>query len=190
VKIVASNQLNEQVIQSLLYEQDAPIDAFGVGTELVSGKPDAALDGVYKLAEIEGSPRMKISENVQKVTLPGNKKLIRFLDADGMFFRDGIFLENESLSGEVIIHHPIHPEKSTTVTGLSYESLLQPVVQHGKSLIPGKSPAQIHEYLKERIAQLPVEHQRFVRPHIYKTGISAKLLQVRNTLMQKSGKTF
>jgi nicotinate phosphoribosyltransferase len=190
VKIIASNQLNEKVIQSLLYEQDAPIDAFGVGTELVSGKPDAALDGVYKLAEIEGSPRMKISENVQKVTLPGNKKLIRFLDADGMFFRDGIFLENESLSGEIIIHHPIHPEKSTNVSGLSYESILQPVFQTGKSMVPGKNPAQIHEYLKERMGRLPVEHQRFVRPHIYKTGISEKLLQLRNRLMQDAGKTF
>jgi nicotinate phosphoribosyltransferase len=190
VMIVASNQLNEQVIQSLLYEQDAPIDAFGVGTELVSGKPDAALDGVYKLAEIQGLPRMKISENLQKVTLPGNKKLIRFLDSDGMFFRDGIFLENETLSGEIIIHHPIHPEKSTNVTGLRVESLLQPVFLNGKSLVPDKNPAQIHLYLKERIALLPVEHQRFVRPHIYKTGISKELLQVRNRLMNNAGKSF
>jgi nicotinate phosphoribosyltransferase len=188
VKIVASNQLNEQVIQSLLNEQNAPIDAFGVGTELVSGKPDAALDGVYKLAEIEGFPRMKISENVQKVTLPGNKKLIRFLDADGMFYRDGIFLEDESPAGEIIIHHPIYPEKWSSVTGLRVESLLQPVFREGKTLVPDKNPAQIYQYLKKRIALLPVEHQRFVRPHIYKTGISEKLLQVRNQLMQQSGK--
>jgi nicotinate phosphoribosyltransferase len=188
VKIVASNQLNEQVIQSLLNEQNAPIDSFGVGTELVSGKPDAALDGVYKLAEIEGFPRMKISENVQKVTLPGNKKLIRFLDAEGMFYRDGIFLENESLSGDTIIYHPIYPEKSTNVTGLRFESMLQPVFLNGRSLVEEKNPAQIHQYLKKRIALLPVEHQRFVRPHIYKTGISERLLQVRNSLMQQSGK--
>ena len=85
VKIVASNQLNEDVIRSLLHEQDAPIDAFGVGTELVSAKPDAALDGVYKLSAVNGSPRMKISENVEKVTLPGVKSLIRFYDPRDSF---------------------------------------------------------------------------------------------------------
>jgi nicotinate phosphoribosyltransferase len=189
VMIVASNQLNEQVIRSLLYEQDAPIDAFGVGTELVSGKPDAALDGVYKLAEIQGSPRMKISENVQKVTLPGNKKLIRFLDAEGMFFRDGIFLENETLSGEIIIHHPIYPEKNTNVTGLRVESLLQPVFSNGRSLVPEKNPAEIYQYVKKRIALLPVEHQRFVRPHIYKSGISGELMALRDNIMQEYRKS-
>jgi nicotinate phosphoribosyltransferase len=184
VMIVASNQLNEQVIQSLLYEQHAPIDAFGVGTELVSGKPDGALDGVYKLAEINGQPRMKISENVEKVTLPGNKKLIRYFDGEGKFFRDGIFLEEEGLSGEITIHHPNFPEKSTRVTGLAFESLLVPVMRNGEGLLQEKTPVAIHQYLKTRIAMLPVEHQRFIRPHIYKTGISVRLLELRNKLMK------
>jgi len=184
VMIVASNQLNEHVIQSLLAEQYAPIDAFGVGTEMVSGKPDAALDGVYKLSAVGDTPRMKISENIEKLTLPGNKKLIRFFDADGYFYRDGIFLEEEDLSLEKVIHHPIHPEKSTTVSGLKYENLLQPVMQDGNVLIAEKTPARIHEYLKERIRLLPVEHQRFVRPHLYKVGISTEMLQMRSGLMQ------
>jgi nicotinate phosphoribosyltransferase len=190
VLIVASNQLNENVIRSLLTEQGAPIDSFGVGTELVSAKPDAALDGVYKLAEVGGFPRMKISENVVKLTLPGNKKLVRFYDSEGFFYRDGIFLENESLSGDLVIHHPIYPEKNTNVTGLKSEILLQPVFHNGKSHLDDKTPYQIHEYLKERIALLPVEHQRFVRPHLYKTGISHELLQLRNELIQKSRETL
>jgi nicotinic acid phosphoribosyltransferase len=140
VKIVASNQLNEHVIQSLLIEQGAPIDAFGVGTELVSGKPDAALDGVYKLSAINGNPRMKISESVEKVTLPGVKKLLRIFDKDGFFYRDGIFLSDE---------------------------------------IPG----DIHAFLKQRVTHLPMEHRRFVQPHIYKVGISEKLLKLRSELM-------
>ena len=57
MKIIASNQLNEHVVQSLLHDQKAPIDAFGIGTEMITGKPDAALDGVYKLAEINGNPK-------------------------------------------------------------------------------------------------------------------------------------
>ena len=66
VKIVASNQLNEYVIKSLLNEQNAAIDVFGVGTELITGKADAALDGVYKLTQINDQPKMKFSENIEK----------------------------------------------------------------------------------------------------------------------------
>ena len=86
VKIFASNQLNENVVKSL-EEQEAPIDAFGIGTEMVTGKPEAALDGVYKLAECNGTPRMKISENIEKVTLPGKKEVYRYYDEEGFFIR-------------------------------------------------------------------------------------------------------
>ncbi|HDR51007.1 MAG TPA: nicotinate phosphoribosyltransferase, partial [Mariniphaga anaerophila] len=88
VKIVASNQLNEHVIKSLLKDQNAAIDAFGVGTELITGKDDAALDGVYKLSGINGQPKMKFSENIEKVTLPCKKQVYRCYDSSGMFFRD------------------------------------------------------------------------------------------------------
>ncbi len=183
VKIVASNQLNEYVIMSLLKEQNAPIDAFGVGTELVSAKPDAALDGVYKLAAVGNSPRMKISENVEKVTLPGEKCVMRFYDADGFFYRDGIFLEEECLSGEMVIHNPMFPGKQTDVSGLRFEHLLKPVYAEGKRLVDDKTLDEINGYLQERVALLPAEHRRFVRPHIYKVGISGKLLQLRTDLI-------
>ena len=79
VKITASNQLDEYVIKSLL-DQQAPIDVFGVGTSLVTGPPDAALDGVYKLAYANGKPRIKLSENLQKITLPHKKQVYRILN--------------------------------------------------------------------------------------------------------------
>jgi nicotinate phosphoribosyltransferase len=186
VKIVASNQLNEYVIKSLLSEQNAPIDAFGVGTELAAGKPDAALDGVYKLSAVNGSPRMKISENIEKVTLPGIKKLVRFSDSDGKFFRDGILLEEEKISDETSVFHPVYPEKNTRVAGLKSENLLKAVYADSNSLIPDKNPSEIFGFLKERISCLPVEHLRFIRPHLYKVGISEGLLDLRAKLIAES----
>ncbi|HZH72292.1 MAG TPA: nicotinate phosphoribosyltransferase, partial [Mariniphaga sp.] len=182
VNIVASNQLNEHVIKSLLHEQNASIDFFGVGTELITGKDNAALDGVYKLAEVNGKGKMKFSENLEKVTLPGKKKVYRYFDQDGMFFRDGILLEKEDENRAEIIHHPIYPERSTTVAGLKKEALLQKVVDEGEIFKSSLNTADINAYLMKRSSQLPEEHKRFISPHIYKVGISTELLNLRETL--------
>ena len=186
VKIVASNQLNETVIKSLLNEQGAPIDIFGVGTEMVTGKSDAALDGVYKLSEINGSPRMKISENIEKITLPGKKQLYRFFDEDGKFYRDAILLQEENPADTDVIYHPVYPEKNSRVKGLHWEALLQPVFSSGKVIMDKLSLPQIHHYLMERSALLPDEHKRFISPHLYKVGISKKLLDTRTAQTQNN----
>ncbi len=185
VKIIASNQLNEHVVKSLLKEQNAPIDAFGIGTEMITGKPDAALDGVYKLSEVNSQPKMKLSENTEKNTLPGNKQVYRFYDENGNFYRDGIFCSDEKLKQIDTIYHPVHPEKNTPVQGLKAEALLQPVILNGKSMLINKTPQEIHGYLLKRAALLPDEHKRFISPHIYKVGISKKLLEKRNTLSKQ-----
>ncbi|MFO7620842.1 MAG: nicotinate phosphoribosyltransferase, partial [Bacteroidales bacterium] len=104
VKIAVSNQLDEHVIKSLL-EQNAPIDIFGVGTSLVTGSPDAAFDGVYKLAMSNGKPRIKLSETISKITLPYKKQVYRIKESDGSWIgADAIALadENEILK----IYHP------------------------------------------------------------------------------------
>lgn len=186
VMIVASNQLNEYLIQSLLGEQEAPIDAFGVGTELVSAKPDAALDGVYKLAVIGGAPRMKISENPEKTTLPGKKELVRFFNAKGFFMCDGILLSDDRPGELRSVVDPVHPEKRTSVRNLPYEYLLKPAVLKGNVLTGEKSPYEIREYLQYRIAHLPGEHLRFVNPHLFRVGISRNLLNLRNNLIKNT----
>src|SRR6185503_2642268 len=94
VKIVASNQLDEGIIKSLL-DQNAPINVFGVCTSLLTGQDTPALDGVYKLSFYDGQPRLKISENLAKTSLPGVKKIIRYTDPEGFFYGDGILLEDE-----------------------------------------------------------------------------------------------
>ena len=185
VKIIASNQLNEFVIKSLLHEQDAPIDAFGVGTELISGKSDAALDGVYKLTELNGLPKMKFSENIEKVTLPGKKQLVRYFDENGKFYRDGILNQNENPKKIQTLFHPVYPEKNTEIQNLKYQSLLQKVVNNGKILLKKKTPLNIHKYLKERAQLLPLEHKRFISPHLYKVGISKELMETQNALTKQ-----
>ncbi|MDZ7776086.1 MAG: nicotinate phosphoribosyltransferase [Bacteroidales bacterium] len=87
VKIVVSNQLDEYVIRSLTLQQ-APIDSFGIGTKLITGRDTGALDGVYKLSKYKGEPRMKVSDNIEKTTLPGEKQTVRYLHKDGTFFAD------------------------------------------------------------------------------------------------------
>lgn len=179
VRIVASNQLDEYIIESLI-DQHAPIDAFGVGTSLVTGKDEAALDGVYKLSMINGKPTMKLSDNIKKSTLPGRKSLYRFTDAKGMFFADGIALDEEKEFSR--IHHPFEAAKSTDISSFGKERLFEQVMDKGKRLMEETSPQKIAAYAQSRFSRLPAEQQRFLNPHTYKVGISSRLLEVRDKL--------
>ena len=180
VKITASNQLDEFVIKSL-QDQHAPIDVFGVGTSLVTGPPDAALDGVYKLAFAYGQPRIKLSENLKKITLPDKKQTYRILNEDETFFGADVI----SLADEVnppVMYHPAEPDKSLGLTGLKQEALLHKVMENGKIVPNQPSLKEIAAYCQERLRLVPEEHKRFHNPHIYKVGISEKLRNERNRL--------
>lgn len=182
VKIAVSNQLDERLIKSLL-SQDAPIDLFGVGTRLVTGHESPALDGVYKLAAINDQPKLKISENIEKITLPGRKKVMRYYDANGNFYGDGILLDEEESANT--IYHPHYPAKHSTVTSLDSEPLLHVIMEDGNQLIDLPSPTESATYVQERLSKLNPEHKRFENPHIYKVGISKKLMNLRDKLTQK-----
>jgi nicotinate phosphoribosyltransferase len=183
VKIVASNQLDEHLIKSLL-EQGAPIDVFGVGTRLVTGFPDGALDGVYKLSMTGGTPRLKLSETVGKVTLPGPKKLLRCADAEGFFQADAVALEGEE-EGEVTrMFHPFEELKSLDLSAMEKESLHVRVMERGESHLPPETEAEIAAFSRARLARLPAEHKRFENPHLYKVGLSRKLLELRDALVK------
>ena len=187
VKIVASNLLDEQVIRSLI-EQEAPIDIFGVGTKLVTGVPDAALDGVYKLSVFDGQPRMKLSDNLTKTTLPGRKQVSRFTDGHGLFMADAIQLTEEALPEKIF--HPIEPGKSLDLRHYQDEPLQEKVIGNGRRLKAEQSVGEIASYAKKRLQQLPPEHKRFEFPHVYKVGLSQKLLALRNELMEKYRQKF
>ncbi len=183
VKIVASNQLDEYVIMSL-NEQKAPIDVFGVGTNLVTGKPDAALDGVYKLSEYNGEPRIKLSENVIKVSLPSKKQVYRMIDHHGMFYgADAIGLSSEGKISKMF--HPFDNNKNLELETFDHEILLQEVMENGKMSIPKRQVSEIAQYSKQRLSMLPEEYKRFQNPHIYKIGLSEKLRIERDQLISK-----
>ena len=182
VKIVASNQLDEHIIKSLI-EQGAPIDWFGVGTSLVTGKSDAALDGVYKLSLINNRPTLKLSDDLIKVTLPGEKKVVRYLNGDNKFYADAIALANEKDDEIYTIFHPQHPERNTSVEGMKSETIVKKVIEGGKVITTEKSVSEISDYRKLRISQLPDEHKRFENPHLYKVGLSKSLMNLRNDII-------
>lgn len=180
VTITASNQLDEYVIKSL-QDQEAPIDIYGVGTNLVTCPPDAALDGVYKLAWSNGKPRIKLSDNLKKTTLPDRKQVYRLINGNGNFYgADLVALETEQSFQRM--HHPIDPDKSMSVEGFEREPLLHPVMKDGKLIGAQPSLEEIAAWSRTRMAMLAAEHKRFEFPHIYKVGISTELRDLRNRL--------
>lgn len=181
VQIAVSNQLDEYLIKSLL-DQGAPIDLFGVGTKLVTAHDDPALDGVYKLSSIRGKPSIKISENVEKITLPDSKKLVRYYHTDGSFYCDGIALQHEEIPKKLV--HPYLPLKSTNVEDRKSESLLQTVYKDGSPCIKVPSVAESARYAKERLSKLNADHKRFDNPHVYKVGLSNNLRELKEKLIQ------
>lgn len=186
VQIAASNQLDEYVIKSL-HEQQAPIEIFGVGTSLVTGDPDGALDGVYKLAYSGNKPRIKLSESIGKVTIPFKKQVYRVVDAKGAWIgADVIAIEDEDDFNTM--HDVFDPLKSLPLQDLEKQPLLVKVMENGKRLLTRRSIKEIAHYSKERLENLPAEYKRFQNPHIYKIGITGKLKAERNKLMERHKK--
>jgi len=179
VKIIASNQLDETIIVSLL-QQGAPIDAFGVGTSLATGKPAASLDGVYKLSMVHGKPTLKISENPVKSTLPGKKVLYRYTDEEGFFRSDAMALEEEGEFSHIT--DPLKPEKRIEVGPFRRQELLVTVMEGGKPADLSTDPYQIAGYASRRLKKLPGEHKRFMFPQPYRTGISPGLSLLQGQL--------
>ena len=182
VKILASNQLDEYIINSLV-QQGAPIDGFGVGTSLVTGQQDGALDGVYKLSHVGNNPTIKLSEDINKTTLPGKKKIVRCIGDNDKFYADAILLEGEDENGIDTIYHPQYANKKSFLAGLKKEPIASTVFENGKFVMKEKGIKEIAEYRKHRVAQLSDEHKRFEFPHIYKVGISNNLMNMRDGLL-------
>ncbi|MCS7086122.1 MAG: nicotinate phosphoribosyltransferase, partial [Bacteroidia bacterium] len=182
VKIFVTNDLDERLIASLL-AQDAPIDGFGVGTKLVTAYDQPALGGVYKLISLKGKPRIKVSENVVKTTLPGVKTAWRYVDESGAFMADGV--GPESAVAPSRLFHPFEPDVQTSVERYKPTPLLEKVMSGGKLVGSLPTVAAAADYARARFARLPDEHKRFDHPHIYRVGVAKQTLDLRRRLSQQ-----
>lgn len=163
VQIVASSDLNEYKIKELL-ENGAPIDAFGVGTELATSRDDPAIAGVYKLIEYNHKPKIKISED--KLTYPGKKQIYRSFNERGDFKEDFIMLVNEPI-----------PNNS--------EALLIPVMKDGEIITILPDLDNIQHYYNENIKKLPDGFKLLEENHIFELKVSTKLSELTSSLARK-----
>lgn len=183
VKVSVSNQLDEYVIESLV-DQGAPIDLFGVGTRLVTGYSDGALDGVYKLVQLKGKPIIKISENPAKINIPGEKELYRYYDSgDGLWLLDGLCLAHGDLEPMALMH-PDFDYKKTAVAGLRRESIRKEIVRNGELVYAFPTLPETAAWAGQRFAMLYGEHKRFANPHAYHVGVSRELFDLRRSLIE------
>jgi len=189
VRILASNELDEQVIDSIR-DEGGRVDIYGVGTKLAtaSGPGGVALGGVYKLVAIDGQPKMKITSDLAKATLPGSKRVVRAVDAEGGFVQDVVCLEDDLVAAGDTVFNPVNPLQQTTLPdNVRLVDLRQVVMAEGLRTLAPEPLDQMAERCRRELACLPQGCRRFVNPHRYKVSISARLKELRGALMQAMG---
>lgn len=186
VRILASNELDELVIDSIRNE-GGRIDIYGVGTKLATaaGPGGVALGGVYKLVAIDGRPKMKITSDMAKATLPGSKRLLRAVDPDGGFVQDVICLDDDTVAAGDTVFDPVNPLQRTTLPAhVRLVDLRRPVMADGRRLLDPEPLDRMAERCRHQLTLLPQGCRRFVNPHRYKVSISARLKELRCALIQ------
>lgn len=188
-KIIASNSLDEHLIKELL-TQGAKIDLFGVGERLITAKAEPVFGGVYKLSAIEKDgailPKIKISENVGKITNPAFKQLWRFFDRDsGKALADVITLEDEVIDDNLPyeIFDPEHSWKRKTLTNFHAKKLLVKIFDKGQCVYEGPDLKTIKSYCREQVETLWEEVLRFDNPHNYYVDLSKQLWELKERLL-------
>ena len=192
-QISVSNALDEYLIQDLL-QQGACIDMFGVGERLITARSEPVFGGVYKLAAIEDAegniqPKIKISENVEKITNPHFKRLYRLYDKkNGKAIADYLCVHDETLddSKPVTLFDPDATWKRKTVTEFTARELQVPIFQNGKLVYQQPTLSQMRDYCLEQVDTLWDEVKRFDNPHSYYVDLSQKLWDIKYRLLQEN----
>ena len=190
--IVASNSLDEYIIRDMLL-QGAKVDSFGVGERLITSSSSPVLGGVYKLCAVEKDgeiiPKIKLSENVQKITTPGNKRVYRLYDREsGKAAADLITLASETVddSRPYELFDPDFTWKRKTLTNYTARELLEPLFRKGECVYKERNIEEIKSYCCEQIDTLWDEVTRFENPHNYYVDLSQQLWDVKHELLRKN----
>ncbi len=185
VKIVASNELDEYVIDSIRNE-GGRIDIYGVGTKLVTADGDGggALGGIYKLVSYDGQPRLKVTSDITKATLPDRKKILRLLSEAGNFVQDVICLEDENLQVGDKVYDPTNPARYNKIPDhVCFHDIRHVVMSEGDIVIAPPTLASSADLCSEQLRKLPDGALRLHNPHRYKVSISFELQALRDQLM-------
>lgn len=191
-KIVISNSLDEYIIRDVL-EQGACIDSFGVGERLITAKSEPVFGGVYKITATEDEdgniiPKIKISENDEKITNPGFKKIVRIFDKDThKALADVLTLHHEKINEDkpLELFNPVHTWKKKTFTNFYTKDLLVPIFKKGKLVYNTPSVLEIKEFAKKEVEKLWPEVLRFENPHPYYVDLSKELWTLKHDLLNK-----
>ena len=191
VKIIASNSLDEYIIRDML-RQGAQVDSFGVGERLITASSTPVFGGVYKLVAVENDgvmkPKIKLSENVAKVTTPGEKNLWRLYDNEtGKALADLITLADEVIDDTkpYELFDPDVTWKRKTVENYTARPLLQPLFIGGKCVYDYPDIETIRTYCAEQVDTLWDEVKRFENPHNYYVDMSQSLWDMKNEMINK-----
>lgn len=196
VKIMASNSLDEYTIENL-FMQGAKIDLFGVGERLITSKSSPVFGGVYKLTAVEEEgkivPKIKISENITKITNPGFKNLYRFYDKDsGKALADLITLNNEEIddSEPIEIFHPVYTWKRKIIENYRAEKLLVQIYDKGKLVYDPPALDDIKKRAEQQLDSLWEEMKRLDNPQEYIVDLSFDLWKLKNDLLAEHGRSY
>ena len=191
-KICISNSLDEYLIRDMIF-QGAQVDSYGVGERLITASSEAVFGGVYKLAAVEKKgeiiPKIKISENAAKITLPGVKIPWRLYDREsGKAAADLITLASETVddSRPYELFDPDFTWKRKTLTNYTARELLEPLFRKGECVYKERNIEEIKSYCREQIDTLWDEVTRFENPHNYYVDLSQQLWDVKHELLRKN----
>ena len=193
-KIVVSNSLDEYLIRDMLI-QGAKVDIFGVGERLITAAKEPVFGGVYKLVAVEKDgeiiPKIKISENTSKITVPGVKIPWRLFDREsGKCIADVMTLGDEKIDDTkpYEIFHPEYTWKRKTVENFVAKKLQVKIFEKGKQVYECPKVSEIAKYCKEQVELLWDEVKRFEKPHTYYVDLSQRLWDQRSELLHKHSK--
>jgi len=194
--IVASSDLDEWLVESLR-RQGARIDIWGVGTRLVTSYSCPALGGVYKLTALDDDgnrmvPKIKRSDNPEKITNPGLKKVVRAFDKKGRLRGDVLFLEEEKIPKDrsFRVYHPMfHHVFKTYPRSFKVRELMVPIFQKGELVYKSPSVHEIREHTLKNLESLDAAYKRFHNPHTYHVSLSSSLFKIKKRLLSQAARS-